>query len=201
MLKLHERLPDEITVDGKQYALDLDFRNVLRMTEIMQRDDLLAEARNYLSLSCIMPRIPNNTAEAMKAINNLLFPAKDGKKSEDKGQKVTDYDQDADMIRAAFMQSYGINLWREKLHWFEFTALLANLPEGSRYTDVVSIRIRPLPEPTRYNAKEREWLIDAKRRYALEMSEQEMEEARDASFHATTLSLLRLAKREGDLNA
>lgn len=201
MLKLHERLPDEITVDGKQYALDLDFRNVLRMTEIMQRDDLLAEARNYLSLRCIMPKIPNNTAEAMKAINNLLFPTKDGKKSEDKGQKVTDYDQDADMIRAAFMQSYGINLWREKLHWFEFTALLANLPEGSRYTDVVNIRLRPLPEPTRYNAKERQWLIDAKARYAIQMTEKEQEDARNASFHATTLSLLRLAKRGGDLNA
>ena len=169
---------------------------------ILQREDLLAESRNYLSLKCIMPKVPNNVAEAMKAVNNLLFPAKEKeKKSEDKGQKVTDYDQDADMIRAAFLQSYGINLWREKLHWFEFTALLANLPEGSRYTDVVSIRIRPLPEPTRYNAKEREWLIDAKLRYALEMSEKEMEEARDASFHATTLSLLKLAGRGGDLNA
>jgi hypothetical protein len=201
MLRLFDRLPDEITVDGKQYALDLDFRNVLRMTEIMQREDLLAESRNYLSLRCIMPKVPPDTLKAMKAVNALLFPNDQEKKGGEKGPKATDYDQDADMIRAAFMQSYGINLWREKLHWFEFTALLANLPDGSRYTDVVNIRLRPLPEPTRYNAKERQWLIDAKARYAIQMTEKELEEARNASFHATTLSLLRLAKRGGDLNA
>ena len=30
-MKLQDRLPDSVTVLGKRYKLDLDFRNVLRM--------------------------------------------------------------------------------------------------------------------------------------------------------------------------
>lgn len=198
-MKLFERLPDKVKVDGRKYRLDLDFRNVLRMIEIMSREDLLSEARNYLALKCVMRRVPKNVGQAMTAVSAILFPKT--KKKGDKGPKLTDYAQDADLIRAAFLQCYGINLWREKLHWFEFTGLLAGLPEGSRYIDIVGIRAKPLPEPTKYNAKERQWLIEAKQRYAIEKTAKEEEEALQASLHATTLSLLALAKRGGDLNA
>lgn len=198
-MKLFERLPDKVEVDGRKYRLDLDFRNVLRMIEIMSREDLLSEARNYLALKCVMRRVPKNVGQAMTAVSAILFPKT--KKKGDKGPKLTDYAQDADLIRAAFLQCYGVNLWREKLHWFEFTGLLAGLPEGSRYIDIVGIRAKPLPEPTKYNAKERQWLIEAKQRYAIEKTAKEEEEALQASLHATTLSLLALAKRGGDLNA
>ena len=198
-MKLFERLPDKVEVDGRKYKLDLDFRNVLRMIEIMSREDLLSEARNYLALKCVMRRVPRNIGQTMTAVSAILFPKT--KKKGDKGPKLTDYAQDADLIRAAFLQCYGINLWREKLHWFEFTGLLAGLPEGSRYIDIVGIRAKPLPEPTKYNAKERQWLIEAKQRYAIEKTAKEEEEALQASLHATTLSLLALAKRGGDLNA
>lgn len=198
-MKLFERLPDKIEIDGRKYRLDLDFRNVLRMVEIMNREDLLSEARNYLALKCVMRKVPKNVGQTMTAVSAIIFPKT--KKKGDKGPKLTDYTQDADLIRAAFMQCYGINLWREKLHWFEFTGLLAGLPDGSRYIDIVGIRAKPLPEPTKYNAKERQWLIEAKQRYAIEKTAKEEEEALQASLHATTLSLLALAKRGGDLNA
>lgn len=198
-MKLFERLPDKIEIDGRKYRLDLDFRNVLRMVEIMNREDLLSEARNYLALKCVMRNVPKNVGQAMTAVSAIIFQKT--KKKGDKGPKLTDYTQDADLIRAAFLQCYGINLWREKLHWFEFTGLLAGLPDGSRYIDIVGIRAKPLPEPTKYNAKERQWLIEAKQRYAIEKTAKEEEEALQASLHATTLSLLALAKRGGDLNA
>lgn len=198
-MKLFERLPDKIEIDGRKYRLDLDFRNVLRMVEIMNREDLLSEARNYLALKCVMRKVPKNLGKAMTEVSAIIFPKT--KKKGDKGPKLTDYTQDADLIRAAFLQCYGINLWREKLHWFEFTGLLACLPDGSRYIDIVGIRAKPLPEPTKYNAKERQWLIEAKQRYAIEKTAKEEEEALQASLHATTLSLLALAKRGGDLNA
>ena len=34
-MKLFESLPDGVNVDGKRYKLDFDFRNVLRMMEIL----------------------------------------------------------------------------------------------------------------------------------------------------------------------
>ena len=67
--------------------------------------------------------------------------------------------------------------------------LLGALPEGNRYAEIVGIRARPMPEPTKWNQKEREWLIQAKMDYALDMTEKEQAEQyeRDVSNIADVL--------------
>ena len=86
------------------------------------------------------------------------------------------FEQDAPLIRAAFRQEYGIDLFREKLTWFEFAELLHALPEGNRFTEVVGIRARPLPTPTKWNGKEREALLRAKQAVALHLDETEQKQ-------------------------
>ena len=161
-------LPDGVTVDGKFYKMDFDFRNVLKMIEVLDRDDLMPEAKAYKALLFLQKR-PKNAVKVIEAVKGLLFkaPRKKG------GQKVTDFIQDAGLIRAAFRQAYGIDLYREKLHWIEFTELLNSIPEGSRYAEVVGIRARPMPAATKWNQHEREWLARAKADVALEMSDKE----------------------------
>ena len=172
-MKLQDRLPDSVTVLGKRYKLNLDFRNVLRMMETMERDDLIPTARTYLALKCVMKRPPRNPGPVLDAVRELLFPAR----KHGDGKRLTSFEQDADLIRAAFRQAYGINLYRDKLHWLEFSALLSVLPEGSRYSEVLGIRARPMPAATKYNQAEREWLAKAKAACALEMSEDDRERA------------------------
>ena len=170
-MKLQDRLPEGVTVDGKFYKMDFDFRNVFQMIEILDRDDMLPEAKAYKALCCLCKR-PKNAEKVLGAVKALLFkaPRKKG------GQRVTDFIQDAGLIRAAFRQAYGIDLYRDRLHWIEFTELMNALPEGSRYAEVVGIRARPMPEPTQWNKKEREWLMQAKADVALELSENEIAE-------------------------
>lgn len=170
-MKLQDRLPDGVTVDGRFYRLDFDFRNVLKMMETLARDDLMPEAREYLALKCLT-RHPRNVSKVLAAVRALLFekpPKADAK-------KVTDFVQDAGLIRAAFRQEYGIDLYREKLHWIEFRELLNAIPEGNRYSEVIGIRVRPIPSPTKWNGEERAWLIKAKADVALDMSEEEQRE-------------------------
>lgn len=170
-MKLQDRLPDGVTVDGRFYRLDFDFRNVLKMMEIMARDDLMPDAREHLALKCLTQR-PRNVSKVLAAVRALLFekpPKADAK-------KVTDFVQDAGLIRAAFRQEYGIDLYREKLHWIEFRELLNAIPEGNRYSEVIGIRVRPIPSPTKWNGEERAWLIKAKADVALDMSEEERED-------------------------
>jgi hypothetical protein len=192
-MKLHERLPDAVTVDGKRYRVDLDFRNVLRMIDALGREDMLPGAREYVALKCVMKRPPRNTGAAIAALREMLFPG--GKKQS--GEKMTDFVQDADLIRAAFLQAYGINLYRDRLHWLEFTGLLACLPTGSRYADILSIRARPMPKPTKYNGDERKWLAEAKAKFAVRLTDKEMADSLQMSLHSTTLSLLALAQKGG----
>ena len=175
-MKLAERLPERITVGRRRYKVDLDFRNILRMMEVMGDDTLLPSARNWRALRCVMRRPPRDADKALEAVRAICFP-ETGKSGG--GQRLTSFDQDADLIRAAFRQTYGIDLWRERLHWVEFSALLAALPEGSRYSEILGIRARPMPKATKYNAEEREWLAKAKASCALRMSDKEQARAYD----------------------
>jgi hypothetical protein len=167
-MKLQDTLPNGVTVDGRFYKLDFDFRNVLRMMDELDRDDIMPEARAYNALKCLTNR-PKNVSKVLEAVKGLLFQEKPKKDA----QKVTDFVQDAGMIRAAFRQAYGIDLYRDRLHWIEFSELLNAIPEGSRYAEVVGIRVRPMPAPTKWNAQEREWLMKAKADVAIHLSEKE----------------------------
>jgi hypothetical protein len=167
-MKLQDRLPDGVTVDGKFYKMDFSFRNVLRMIEVLDDNNLMPGARAYNALHCLCKR-PKNVFKVLEAVKGLLFTAPRKKD----GQRVTDWVQDAGLIRAAFRQAYGIDLYRDKLHWIEFQELLNAIPEGNRYSEVVGIRARPIPAATKWNAHEREWLMKAKADVALEMDEAE----------------------------
>ena len=189
-MKLFEELPSGVTVDGKFYRVDLDFRNVLKLLEVLADDDLMPDARDYLSLKCVMKH-PRNVAKVLTAVKALLFEAKPGG-----GERLTSFEQDAGLIRVAFRQEYGIDLYRDKLHWIEFTELLHNLPEGNRYEEVLGIRARPLPSPTKYNQKEREWLIKAKQQCALHLSEKEAEKKYDRDVGNIFTGLMGMMQKE-----
>lgn len=186
-MKLYERLPDSVTVGRKRIKVDLDFRNVLRMLDVLQRDDLMPDAREWLAVRCVCRKPVKGM---MAELRKLLFaepPKSDGK-------RVTSFEQDAGLIRAAFWQVYGVNLWTAKLHWFEFIELMQGIPEGNRYSDVVGIRMREMPEPTKWNAKERAWLIRAKAAVALKRTEKEIDEDYQRGVKAVFDALLPHAK-------
>lgn len=170
-MKLYEPLPTGITVDGRFFKCDFDFRNVLKMLDIMQRDDLYLDARDYLCARCVISRRipPKIVRKVYDELCSILF-----EKHPETGEKrVTSFEQDAGLIRAAFRQVYHIDLYRDRLTWFEFRELLQGLPEGNRYEEIIGIRARPLPAPNKYNQKEREWLMKAKQSVALHLTEQE----------------------------
>ena len=189
-MKLQDRLPDGVTVDGKFYKMDFNFRNVLRMIDILDDDTLTPEARAYNALHCLCKR-PKNALNVLEAVKGLLFkaPRKKG------GQRITDWVQDAGLIRAAFRQAYGIDLYRDDLHWIEFTELLNAIPEGNRYSEIVGIRARPMPEPTKWNQKEREWLLQAKADYALDLTDKE--QAEQYKRDVANLAAVLMAMAEG----
>lgn len=194
-MKLQDSLPCGVTVNGKFYPMDFDFRNVLRMMESMDREDLTPEAWVYRALKCVMKRPRGDQPALLYAVRKLLF---DDKPSG--GEKLTDFEQDADYIRSAFLQSYGINLWKDKLHWLEFMSLLNGIPEGTRYNDILAIRAKPMPEPTKYNAEERERLAKAKAEYAVRMTEKESESGLMKGLNDLAQSLLSMAGKGGGNN-
>lgn len=193
-MKLQDHLPQGVFVDKKFYRLDFDFRNVLRMMEVLDRDDLMPGAKEYLALKCLTKH-PRNVHKVIIAVRDLLFqqkPKKDAK-------KVTDFEQDAGLIRAAFRQEFGVDLYRDKLHWIEFSEMLNAIPEGNRYAEVVGIRARPLPAPTKWNQKERDWLLKAKADVALHLSDKEQAEKYQADVGKVFASLFGMIQKGSEI--
>lgn len=175
-MKLYDKLPNSIVFNGKRVRLNLGFKNVLRMIDTLCRNDLTIEARDFLALKCVC-RHPKKGM--LPAVKHLLFPNMGEKHT---GNRITDYEQDAELIIAAFRQTYGIDLFTSNIHWFEFNALLSALPAGNRYTDILHIRAKPIPSPTKYNIEERNWLIKAKAEYAVKLSDEEREQTLSKSI-------------------
>lgn len=195
MRRLYDRLPDRVTVGERTYKLDLDFRNVMRMMDILARDDILPGPKEYLALRCVMKRRPPKDCRAvLSAVSAMLFGTDI---TDTGGERVTSFEQDADMIRAAFLQCFGINLYRDKLHWFEFQALVQNIPGGCKYMDVLNVRTQEIPAANKYNAKEREAIMKAKARYALKISPEERKRNYENAVHSVFRSMEGLAKSKG----
>ena len=193
-MRLQERLVYKIRVGKRTYRLKPDFRNVLKMFDILADKNLMESARIDLALHAIVKRPPrkiqNQLLVFLAAREALIKPSKGGEGKE----RVTDFDQDADMIRAAFRQAYGIDLYRAKLHWQEFSELLNNLPEGTRYSEIVDIRTRPLPEATKWNGKQRQALIEAKMKFGINKTEIETKQGYNRGVNMLANALLKMAQ-------
>lgn len=75
-----------------------------------------------------------------------------------------DYKLDAPYIVAAFQQAYGIDLTREKIHWWRFRALFAALPEDTLMAKIMSWRTMDLSD---YEGSMRDHYADLQERFAL----------------------------------
>ena len=55
------------------------------------------------------------------------------------------YKHDAGYIYAAFMEAYGIDLTKNRLHWWQFRALFLGLPETVLFCKIMAYRTMEIP--------------------------------------------------------
>ena len=159
-----EPLPWSIEYEGKIYELTASFDNVLKMYE--QLDDLLDYEKVDMMLYWLVKGDYPVDTGLLQAICAVLFPPHEGNE-----QKSFDYIQDSDYIYAAFQQAYGIDLYEQqgKLHWLQFVALMSSLPSDTRFSEIVQIRLMPIPK----DAERKADVIKLKQKYALTVSDEE----------------------------
>lgn len=169
MVTLYSRLPDRIEVDGKTYKINPQFDRVLETFDVFTRDWPDADKIDY-SCWLLIQGQPRDKGAVLNAAYDVLI---EPKKAD--GPKAFDFIQDAPLIYAAFLQAYGIDLFEQRIHWWKFISLLNALPSDTRFVEVVNIRTKPLPKPTKHNQKEIDNLLRAKAKYGLVMTQEERE--------------------------
>lgn len=192
-MNLYERSPAAVELDGRVYRLKTGFQGVLRSASVLTDTRLHPDVRLWAALRAVvrgpLPRDKKQRERLLLAAHRLFFPPGRG------GRRSLSLEQDADMIRAAFLQAYRIDLWRENISWFQFCELLSCIPSGTRLADVIDIRTRPMPKPTKHNAQERRRLLEAKAAVAIRLTPKEQEASRQRSADGLARALMTMARK------
>lgn len=103
-------LPDEI--DG--YPVDLRFQTVLNVFEIMHKQEFSTNERIRFATALLFPgrRVP-----PVETVNRLFEQYISTGKKGTHSTRSFDFLQDGSYIYSSFRMDYGIDLFREKLHW------------------------------------------------------------------------------------
>lgn len=155
-----------IVYDNVEYKFFPYYNRVLTLlTEVFPSEELTDAQKIYLTVTSVSDAPPSQGT--FELIVHELFPPK--KKHTD-DTKTMDFEQDAALIYAAFLQTYGIDLYavRNQMDWRIFVALLKGIPENTELSRTIKIRGMKVPERTKENSEYVDSIIKAKRAVALD---------------------------------
>ncbi|MDF2950782.1 MAG: hypothetical protein K0S18_365 [Anaerocolumna sp.] len=172
---ISSELNDKIEKYGKVFRLNLAFDVVLEVQNLF-KEDLTDIEKIQTAINILVINKRTLKGFTIQQKNDLLVDIfeefiniKPKRKSKD-NKKVFDFEEDAEYIYSSFFMDYGIDLIEQqgRLHWRKFIALFQGLSDNTKIKEIMSIRGRDIPEPTKYNQKERQNLIELKSYYALD---------------------------------
>ena len=137
---LTDNLPEEI--DG--IPIDTDYRNMIKLDQLILDESVSSGDKFLLALNLLYQEpVP----DLQKAWDGLLWyyglgaaPEKPENRPTKKSKTVFDFEQDATLIYAAFLEVYHIDLQQTPLHWWAFLALLSALPESCPMGKIMQYR-------------------------------------------------------------
>jgi len=182
MATIFDGLETEIDINGSIYEVDMAFDNIMLLLEMLS-DALIHDVdKIYYGLFALLGmELTLPIKEQSQVLETILKKFVHGEEEKDvpvdlegnpmpivKKEASYDLRHDASFIYTSFMQAYKIDLFevRGKLDWRKFKQLLRDLPEDTKFKQVVDIRTRPYPKG-KHAAEERSRLKELKRHYAL----------------------------------
>lgn len=177
---------------GKKYRVNVAFDNVLLVyklygEETLEPSDKIIQALKILTRNSFKVWLLSDM-DKIELLDLITKEKINLPKRPQIGQpkKLIDFEADSDYIYASFKQAYGMDLIKErgKLGWENFCKLLDGLPDKTKLKEVMRIRAMDVPEPTKYNQKERQNIMELKAYYALPVKGVNGEKGLDMLFSA-----------------
>ena len=181
MFKLNEISENSIGFEGKTYHLNLSFDTVLDVFEILENGSLT----NFDKIDVALAYLVEEKVEGKlkPPLYQLIFKthiqqAKEKvvydlagnvmpQKPKQEEEELFSFVHDAEFIYASFWQAYHMDLHEQigKLSWKKFQILFSNLPEDTKFKEVVQIR-KWKPKP-KMSAEEKRKMLELQELYAL----------------------------------
>jgi len=188
-------LLDDLPEEWHGYPIDSDYQTGILMSQCLADSELNDTERIYTAINLLFPDESSrpDVAEAMEGVSWFLNEFNhDNYDKTEHTEKVMDFDVDQWRIYAAFRNQYGIDLSREKLHWFVFMGLLGNLEECS-FGRVMDIRTEKIT--SKMSPEEKKAYKEAKKIYAL-VEEEELT-AEDRAIEESALEEFNRLRNRG----
>lgn len=172
---LIDRLPDAVEIGGEQVPINTSFFIGVQFELLMQDDKISDREKAPLILGLYYPVIPGDITTALNQVLWFYLCGKEREENEGLGGSQSapaySFEQDADLIFAAFLDQYGIDLNTvENLHWWKFRALFDGLTEENKISKIMGYRTMDLKGIPRTQKKHYEKL---KKLYALNVKRPE----------------------------
>lgn len=184
---------DFIEFEGKRFRLTLYFDRVIAMQSVISDEGLEVSDAEKLAVFLLCEGAENLRDEQYsRLLARICREHLKGDENKGNSKRLFDFEQDAEHIYSSFLMDYGIDLreQRGKLLWKDFLALFKGLSEKTKMREIMSIRSRDIPAPTKYNQEEIKALTELKRFYALKD-----DEVRGESFAEGLAGLAEILKR------
>ena len=188
-VKFFDPYPDTVIVGDRLYDIDLSFATVVQVWDVQasedftDKDKIELQTKLFLDDPADCPETIDKQIEFLQAVYEL-FP-----KKENDGERYIDFHQDAQMIRSGFFR-IGVDLTKDRIHFFQFLELLADLPTDTAMMRTIKLRMMPLPKRTEHNAEYIAELQKAKAKVAIKYSEEERRQRFERSLMKLRESLL-----------
>lgn len=162
-MKPYNKFPTTIERKGYTYKLNLSYKAVFLCLDIFNDTQLEDTEKVILAMDILIEDQHEYDIELLDAVLHLIRPKKEARQKE----KVIDIEKDYDLILAAFMQAYGIDIEESNMHYLKFIALLNGLPGETRLADVIQIRTMPVPKPGERSPEDIAEILRLKAEYTL----------------------------------
>jgi hypothetical protein len=140
---LTQSLPETVTVDGREYPIDADFRSCLNIVLAFDDAELTGQEKQAILLNNLFIEMPDNIEAALTAAS-LFINGNQPRDEETEAQPVYySFQKDSRFIFSAFQQVHKIDLETTSLHWWKFCALFVGLfGSETPFANLVSLRQR-----------------------------------------------------------
>ena len=133
---------DGMPTEYEGYLIRTDFRIGMQISEALNDVNLADPEKLMTAMDLLYGRgVPADFKVAEAGLRWFMRGGEEDEEehSSESGIPTFDFEQDNRLVYSAFRARYGIDLTRERLHWFAFLAMLGDLGDCS-LTNIMGIR-------------------------------------------------------------
>ena len=137
-------LPTALEFGGRAWAINADYRDVLRVLAAFGDPDLTDGEKAYVCLRNLYPQMEEIPPEQMQAAFDAALAFIDGGRAggERPGPRTMDWEQDAPLIFPAVNRAAGFEVRSAKfLHWWTFLGYFMEIRD-STFATVLALRAK-----------------------------------------------------------